>query len=153
MRFLIPVLVLTFLVALGSPASAGDRMVGALEGLGLLGDRSVDSIFLLDVIGRKSGESRPVMLMLAWRGDDLLVTGSRGGHPETPNWYKNLMAAGEAEVQVGADTWSVTARELPEGAEREECWRLLVEAYPDFASYQELTDRRLPVAVLSRVAD
>ena len=32
MRFLIPVLVLTFLVALGSPASAGDRMVGALEG-------------------------------------------------------------------------------------------------------------------------
>ena len=30
---------------------------------------------------------------------------------------------------------------------------LLVAGYPDFATYQELTDRRLPVAVLECVAD
>lgn len=106
--------------------------------------------FLLDVTGRTSGESRPVMLMLCPRGDALIVTASYGGHPEAPNWYKNLMAAGEADVQVGADTWTVTPRELPEGAERDECWDMLVSAYPDFASYQELTDRRLPVIVLER---
>ena len=108
-------------------------------------------VFLLDVIGRSSGELRPVMLMLVRRGDDLLVCGSNGGNPRTPNWYRNLTAAGVAKVQVGADRWDVRVRELPEGDEREECWRLLNEGWPQFESYQELTDRRLPVAVLERI--
>jgi deazaflavin-dependent oxidoreductase (nitroreductase family) len=108
-------------------------------------------VFLLDVVGRRSGERRPVMLMLASRGDDLLVCGSNGGNDRTPNWYLNLVAAGESDVQVGADRYRVGVRELGEGEEREECWRLLSEAWPQFRSYQELTDRRLPVAVLERV--
>jgi len=107
-------------------------------------------VFILDVVGRSSGESRPVALMLVRRGDDLVVTGSYGGNPEAPNWYKNLLAAGKAHVEVGADRWAVDFRQLDEGPEREECWKLLVAGYPDFASYQELTDRRLPVAVLAR---
>jgi deazaflavin-dependent oxidoreductase (nitroreductase family) len=109
-------------------------------------------VFLLDVVGRSSGEPRPVMLMLVRRDDDLLVCGSNGGNPQTPNWYRNLAAAGEAHVEVGGDRWAVRVRELEEGPEREQCWELLVEAYPDFASYQELTDRHLPVAVLERRA-
>jgi deazaflavin-dependent oxidoreductase (nitroreductase family) len=106
--------------------------------------------FVLDVVGRKSGDPHPVMLMLVRRADDLIVCGSRGGHPETPNWYKNLAAAGGAHVEVGDERWAVDFRELEESPEREECWKLLVSAYPDFASYQELTSRRLPVAVLRR---
>lgn len=109
-------------------------------------------VFLLDVVGRTSGELRPVMLMLVRRGDDLIVVGSNGGNPVTPNWYRNLMAAGGGSVQVGAETWDVTARELPAGVERDECWALANAAYPDFATYQELTERSIPVAVLERVA-
>jgi deazaflavin-dependent oxidoreductase (nitroreductase family) len=109
--------------------------------------------FVLDVVGRKSGESRPVMLMLVERGDDLVICGSNGGNPEAPNWYKNLSAAGTASVEVGAERWDVSVRELDEGTERDECWALLVAGYPDFASYAELTDRKLPVIVLERVAD
>jgi deazaflavin-dependent oxidoreductase (nitroreductase family) len=108
-------------------------------------------VFLLDVVGRKSGESRPVMLMLVERGEQLVVVGSNGGNPQTPNWYRNLMAAGGGEVERAGERWKVTARELPEGPERDECWALATQAYPDFASYQELTDRRIPVAVLDRV--
>ncbi len=107
-------------------------------------------VFVLDVVGRKSGESRPVALMHVPRGDELLVIGSRGGHDETPNWYKNLQAAGEAYVEVGAERWAVTSRELEQGVERDEAWKLLTEAYPDFAVYQTLTDRQLPISVLSR---
>lgn len=106
-------------------------------------------VFLLDVVGRKSGTARPVMLMLARRDDDLIVVGSYGGNPETPNWYKNLMAAREAHVEVGADRWAVDARQV-EGDEKAQCWELACDAYPDFASYQELTDRNIPVAVLTR---
>lgn len=120
--------------------AAGGKKADTLRGM---------PVFLLDVVGRSSGEPRPVMLMLIRRGDDLLVCGSNGGNPEAPNWYKNLMAAGEAHVEVAGDRWPVTARQV-EGDERVECWDLLVAGYPDFASYQELTDRQLPVAVLER---
>ena len=107
-------------------------------------------IFVLDVVGRNSGEPRPVMLMLVRREDDLLVCGSNGGNTEAPNWYKNLSAVGEAHVEVGDDRWAVDYRELEEGPEREECWKLLVAGYPDFATYQKLTSRRLPLGVLRR---
>jgi deazaflavin-dependent oxidoreductase (nitroreductase family) len=108
-------------------------------------------VFLLETVGRKSGEPRPVMLMLVRRGDDLVVVGSNGGNPVTPNWYENLLAAERTEVQVGPERWWTAAREV-EGDERDECWKLATAAYPDFATYQELTDRRIPVAVLERIA-
>lgn len=106
-------------------------------------------VFLLDVVGRSSGEPRPVMLMLARRDDDLIVVGSNGGNPQTPNWYRNLMAAGGAEVEVMGERWAVDAREV-DGDEKAECWKIATAAYPDFDSYQELTDRTIPVAVLTR---
>ena len=109
-------------------------------------------VFLLDVVGRSSGERRSVMLMYVPRGEDLVVIGSAGGGATTPNWYKNLMSAGGAEVQVGADRWSVVARELEDGAERDECWSLAAAVYPGFDSYQRYTERRLPIAVLARGA-
>jgi F420H(2)-dependent quinone reductase len=110
------------------------------------------AVFLLDVVGRKSGEPRPVMLMLAHRGDDLIVVGSNGGNPQTPNWYRNLAAAGGGHVELAGERWAVDWRELDDGSERDDCWALACPAYPDFASYQELTDRKIPVALLSRKA-
>jgi deazaflavin-dependent oxidoreductase (nitroreductase family) len=107
-------------------------------------------VFRLTVTGRTSGEPRSVMLMLVRRGEDLLVCGSQAGTPQSPNWWKNLVAAGQATAQVRDETYTVNARVVTEPAERTETWALLTEAYPDFASYQALTDRVLPIAVLSR---
>jgi deazaflavin-dependent oxidoreductase (nitroreductase family) len=104
-------------------------------------------VFLLDVVGRSTGTHRPVMLMYAPRGDDLIVVGSAAGTDKTPNWYLNLMAAGGGEVQVGAKRWTVSAREVS-GAERDECWALAVKAYGGFDAYSHFTERRIPVAIL-----
>lgn len=106
-------------------------------------------LFALTVTGRKTGEPRTVMLIQTRRGDDIVVGGSNGGNHATPNWYLNLRAAGRAEVQVGTERWPVTFREV-EGPERDECWALLAATYPDFDTYQSLTARRIPVAVLER---
>jgi deazaflavin-dependent oxidoreductase (nitroreductase family) len=125
------------------------RASGGAKGNKIMGK----PVFLLDVVGRSSGELRPVMLMHVPHGDDLVVTGSMGGADRVPNWYQNLMAAGEAHVEVAGDRWPVTARELDDGPERDECWNALVTAYPDFAAYQTYTERRLPVAMLSRKTD
>jgi len=107
-------------------------------------------VFLLDVVGRSSGEPRPVMLMHVPRGDDLIVVGSAAGAATTPNWYKNLMAAGGADVQVGPERWTVAARQLDDGPERDQLWALANEVYPGFESYQGFTERQIPVAVLER---
>lgn len=85
--------------------------------------------------GRPVQRRRPVMFMYVRRGEDLVVIGSGGGSAATPNWYRNLMAAGGAEVQVRADRWSVAARELEDGSERDECWSLAAAVYPGFDSY------------------
>ncbi|WP_330181791.1 nitroreductase family deazaflavin-dependent oxidoreductase [Nocardia sp. NBC_01503] len=107
-------------------------------------------VFQLIVTGRKSGEPRPVMLMLVRDGDDILVCGSNGGHPGTPNWWHNLAAQPTARVQVGPDTWPVDVRIVTDDEEYEKHWRTLVAGYPDFATYRALSPREFPVAVLSR---
>lgn len=107
-------------------------------------------VFLLEVVGRKSGETRSVMLMHVPSGDDLIVIGSGGGSTITPNWYRNLMAAKGGTVQVGPDRWAVTARELDEGPERDECWQLAAKVYPGFDAYQTFVDRKIPLALLER---
>src|SRR3954469_4536032 len=107
-------------------------------------------IFRLTVVGRSSGEPRSVMLMLIRRGNDLVVCGSQAGTPDAPNWWKNLEAAGKASVQVGAESYDVDVHVVTDPAEREETWALLTAGYPDFASYQALTERVLPIAVLKR---
>lgn len=106
---------------------------------------------VIDVVGRSSGEPRPVMLMRIERGDDFVVCGSNGGNPRTPNWYRNLQAAGEAFVEIPGERIETTFREVTEADERAECWALLTAGYPDFASYQELTDRVLPIGLLERI--
>lgn len=88
-----------------------------------------------------------MLVVFARRGADLVVCASHAGHPATPDWYRNLMAAGEAEVLLDGETRAVTARELA-GDERAACWDLLVEAFPHDADYQSLTTREFPIALL-----
>lgn len=109
-------------------------------------------VFQLTVPGRKSGEPRPVILMLVRDGDDLLVTGSFGGNPKAPNWWGNLVAAGGGAVRVGRESWPVTARVITDPAEYTAYWPKLVAQYPDYATYQALTTRKLPIAVLTRAS-
>ena len=107
-------------------------------------------VFVLDVVGRHSGQSRPVVLMEVRDGDDFVVAGSNAGHSETPNWYRNLLAAGHAHVEVGSERWAVKARQVEDDCERERYWNLLVKGYGHFATYQQLAGRTIPVAVLTR---
>lgn len=106
--------------------------------------------FVLSVVGRKSGEIRPVMLMLIHHGPELVVVGSQGGSAKNPNWWENLVAAGRAEAQVGAEKFAVTFREVTDPAEYAEVWKVSCAAYPDFETYQALTSRRIPVGILTR---
>jgi deazaflavin-dependent oxidoreductase (nitroreductase family) len=100
--------------------------------------------------GRTTGELRKFPLIYGEHGDDFVLVASKGGAPEHPGWYLNLLAhPDDVEVQVKGDVIPVRAR-TAEGAERAELWNLMLEQWPDYDGYQANTDREIPVVVLER---
>ncbi len=107
-------------------------------------------VVMLTMRGAKSGNVRKVPLMRVEHDGAYAAVASMGGAPEHPQWYHNLRAQPEIDLQDGTETWSARAREI-EGDERAQWWERCVAAYPPYAEYQEKTDRLIPVFVLERV--
>jgi deazaflavin-dependent oxidoreductase (nitroreductase family) len=104
---------------------------------------------LLTTIGRKSGKRRRTALIYGQDGNNYVVVASRGGNPNHPAWYLNLVENPEVEVQVGADKFSALAHTAI-GEEKARLWDLMVSIYPSYDNYQAKTDRDIPVVVLAR---
>lgn len=116
---------------------------GTTDGVEIL-DRPV---ILVTTTGAKSGKRRYVPLMRVEQDGRYAMVASKGGAPDHPSWYFNVKANPAVTVQDGDKVVSLTAREL-KGAEREQWWRLAVEAFPPYGEYQTKTARQIPVFVL-----
>lgn len=104
-------------------------------------------ILLLTTTGRKSGLPRVAPLLFLKDGPRLVVVASQGGLPKNPQWYENLRANPECEVQIKRHRREMRARTAsPE--ERALLWPKLVAHYADFASYEAWTERVIPVVIL-----
>jgi len=104
---------------------------------------------LLTTRGRRSGEAHTLPLIYGRDGDRLLIVASRGGAPNHPSWYLNLLADPEVEVQVKGDRFH--ARAHPAGPdEKPRLWQTMTSVFPDYAVYQTRTTREIPVVVLER---
>lgn len=104
-------------------------------------------VLLLDHVGRKSGTKFTTPLLYLADGDDLVVVASQGGMAKNPQWYHNLRAQPDTQVQVKAELRRVHA--VVAGPERRAAlWPRLVELYADFENYQAWTEREIPVVVL-----
>jgi deazaflavin-dependent oxidoreductase (nitroreductase family) len=75
------------------------------------------------------------------------VVASKGGAPDQPTWYHNIVAHPLVELQDGAVKRDMMARQVS-GEERAQSWERAVAAYPPYAEYQQKTDRQIPVFVL-----
>jgi deazaflavin-dependent oxidoreductase (nitroreductase family) len=104
----------------------------------------------LTVKGRKSGIERTTPLLCVPDGDTILIAGSYFGGPKMPLWVGNLRAAnGEAKVELGRTSFPVHATELSD-PERAEAWQVMLRTWPNYATYEERTDRLIPVFRLRR---
>lgn len=106
-------------------------------------------MLLLHTTGAKTGEERVNPLAYQPDGDKLVVFASYAGADKNPAWFHNLLAGGPASVEVGTDSFPVTAR-VTEGAEREQYWSKQKQDVPNFAEYEQKTTREIPVIVLER---
>lgn len=100
---------------------------------------------ILTTTGRKSGEPRQSMLTSpVVEGDTVYLIASYGGGPKHPQWYLNLQANPTVEITRKGSTRKYTARTVS-SEERAALWPRVVGAYKGYASYQEKTDREIPV--------
>ncbi|MBY0334371.1 MAG: nitroreductase family deazaflavin-dependent oxidoreductase [Acetobacteraceae bacterium] len=106
---------------------------------------------LLTTKGRKSGERFIFPLFYGKVGDGYVVVASKGGAPEHPGWYRNILADPMVEVQVGTQKMRARAR-TTSGEERARLWQQALEFWPPYADYQNKTEREIPVVVLEPVA-
>jgi deazaflavin-dependent oxidoreductase (nitroreductase family) len=104
-------------------------------------------VVVMTMRGARSGKLRKVPVMRVEHGGAYAVVASKGGAPEHPLWYYNLVANPRVELQDGPDRREATARQLS-GDERTAWWDRAVAAYPDYAEYQLRTQRQIPVFVL-----
>ena len=112
------------------------------------------SMILVHHVGRASGKEyvSPLVYLPGDNGDGAMyIFASKGGAPTHPDWYRNLIAAGEANVEVGTDTFDVTVAEVT-GEERDRIYAKQVERSPGFGDYEKKTAgiRTIPVLRLTR---
>jgi deazaflavin-dependent oxidoreductase (nitroreductase family) len=105
---------------------------------------------LLTTKGRKSGEARTLPLIYGRDGDRYVIVASRGGAPDHPGWYKNLVASPVVGLQVAADKLQARAA-TAKGAERTRLWQAMTKIWPAYDEYQTKTKREIPVVTLERV--
>jgi deazaflavin-dependent oxidoreductase (nitroreductase family) len=105
---------------------------------------------LLTTVGRKSGEKFIFPLFYGEEGNSIIIVASKGGAPEHPGWYKNLVASPEVEVRVGTKVFRAKARTIT-GPEREPLWQKALKFWPPYADYAKKTEREIPVVLLDPI--
>lgn len=98
--------------------------------------------------GRTSGQPRHTMLTApVLEPDRVVLVASKGGHPDHPDWYKNIVAHPDVELTVDDERRQMRARTASTD-ERAELWPQIVSIYGGYEGYQRNTDREIPVVIL-----
>lgn len=108
-------------------------------------------VIIVAMRGAKSGSVRKIALMRVEHEGSYALVASKGGAPDNPDWYYNLLAhPDEVLVQDGPEPFRVTVRHV-EGAERTEWWTRSVAVFPTYNEYQSKTERQIPVLIAEPV--
>jgi deazaflavin-dependent oxidoreductase (nitroreductase family) len=107
-------------------------------------------LLLLTTTGAKSGQPRLSPLAYLAIDGRTIIFGSYGGAPKDPAWVHNLRADSRAHIEVGTESYDVTARELV-ADERAQVLSAVVAQAPVLADYQAKTTRLIPLFDLVRV--
>jgi deazaflavin-dependent oxidoreductase (nitroreductase family) len=105
-------------------------------------------VLLLHTKGAKSGKERiNPMMYLDYEGKRYIFA-SYAGAPTHPDWYHNLVANPDVTVEVGTETYEATASPVSMD-ERDRIYPVQAERFANFAEYETLTTRKIPVVELT----
>lgn len=107
---------------------------------------------LLTTTGHRTGQPHTAPLYFAEHDGRYIVIASKGGSDRDPQWYRNLVAQPEVEVQIRGDRFRATATTAtPE--EKARLWPLLAERMRFYDTYQEKAGRDIPLVVLTPLSE
>jgi deazaflavin-dependent oxidoreductase (nitroreductase family) len=106
-------------------------------------------LLLLTTTGAKSGQPRLSPLAYLTLDGKSIIFGSYGGAPKDPAWVHNLRADSRAHIEVGTESYDVTAHELL-ADERDQVLPKVLALVPVFADYQAKATRLIPLFELRR---
>ena len=106
-------------------------------------------MLLLTINGRKTGQARTNPLMYLPDGDRWIVFATKGGAPENPDWYRNLVVNPIVTLEIGTESFEAEAT-VVNGEERDLLYARQSQLFPMFAEYETKTTRKIPVIALSR---
>lgn len=110
-------------------------------------------VIVVAMRGAKSGNIRKIALMRVEHDGEYALVASKGGAPDNPDWYQNLVANPvEVTLQDGPEPFFVRVR-LVEGEEYDAWWQRATSVFPQYEVYKGKTSRRIPMFVASPVAD
>ncbi|MCB0137974.1 MAG: nitroreductase family deazaflavin-dependent oxidoreductase [Caldilineaceae bacterium] len=102
--------------------------------------------------GWKTGAIRKTPLMRVADGRNYILVASQGGAPKHPYWYHNLKADPNVEIRDKTEVYTMRVREVVDAEERKRLWAIAVEAFPPYQSYQQKTERVIPLFVAEPTA-
>lgn len=112
-----------------------------------IGGPPLTPTLILTTTGRKSGKPQMLPLIYGEADGNYVIVASKGGAPEHPAWYLNLVAHPDVALQIKGDKLRARAR-TASGAERAQLWDMMTKIYPPYDDYQKKTQREIPVVVL-----
>ena len=106
-------------------------------------------LLLLHTTGAKSGLPRINPLVTMKDGDRYIIIASKGGAPSHPDWYYNLVANPNVQVEVGTEQFEAVATVAQE-PERSQLYGQMATKHTFFAEYAQKVSRTIPVIILTR---
>ena len=107
-------------------------------------------MILITHTGAKSGKEYTSPLVYSMDDDKPVIIASKGGAPDDPQWFRNLVANPAVTVEIGTEKYQGRAR-VAEGAERDRLFRAQADMMPNFDEYATKTTRLIPVVIIERV--
>lgn len=107
-------------------------------------------IVVVTSVGAVTGKLRKTALMRVEHDGSYAIVASKGGAARHPKWYFNMLANPHVELQDGPVKRDYRVH-VATGAEKAEWWERAVRAWPDYAGYQQRTQREIPVLVLEPI--
>jgi F420H(2)-dependent quinone reductase len=136
------------MVELQKAVTRGHRMLLQSPLRPLVSTTPFGRLLVLHTTGRRSGQPRETPLSYTKDGETYIVIASDGGSRHDPDWYLNLQADPDVQVDVGGQRVRVHAETVADD-DRDRLWRQAVRSYSGYAGYQARTDRPIPVVRLT----
>lgn len=108
-------------------------------------------LVILNTVGAKSGQVREIPLVAKVEDDAMFVFASKAGAPTNPDWYYNLKANPEIDIEYRTESFRARLDEMETEAGQAKL-AAMAEMMPQFGEYVESAKPRvIPVFAINRL--